>query len=218
MGPLPVSIRPAPATAGVTSGSKRQLGARLLSSNESCCTCMAFGQTRIKVASSPSFSPFFLFVPFVGQGADGRPGAYGAASLLRSRTSSVYATEWTPCQRVVLYVYQPWVCSSVACMYITQDGTPLGPVTRSYTLKHRCSYYFQRGSPCHAPALPIRHVHALADFMQRLTAVPSSLLSLLVRHRLARFCPVPFLRSIAPRITERTTGATGVVGPRGPHH
>ena len=48
---------------------------------------------------------------------------YGIGFALR--TSSVYAMEWTPYQRVVLHVHQPWVCSSVACMHITHDGTPL---------------------------------------------------------------------------------------------
>ena len=76
----------------------------------------------------------------------------------------------------------------------------------------------EEGSPGQAPDLPIRHVHSLVKFVQKLTVVPRSMSSLPVRHRLGRFCRVLFLRSISLRKTERTTGAAGVVGPRGPHH
>ena len=116
-------------------------------------------------------------------------------------------------------MYQQCV-SSIACMHIIHDvslsSSPLASCKLVYS-KTQLLVLFPRCSPCllHRACM-IRHAHALlAEFMQRLTIVPRSLLSLLMSHRLAWSCPVFFLRSIAPRITERTRWSYGCCAPKG---
>ena len=104
-------------------------------------------------------------------------------------------------------------------MHIIHDGSlsscPLASCKIVYT-KTQLLVLFPEMQPVpFHRACMIRHAHALAKFMQRLTIVPCSLLSLLISHRLARSGPVLFLRSIAPRITERTRWSYRCCAPQG---
>ena len=82
------------------------------------------------------------------------------------------------CQRVVLCVCQSCVYS-IACMHIIHDvslsSCPLASCKLVYS-KTQLLVLFPKCSPCllHR-ACTIRHAHALAEFMQRLTIVPRSL-------------------------------------------